>query len=181
MKKSIICCIFVTIGLLASFGEGAQVLWDTHHGLCRFFECDPESINSHLLSILEIEGISIVISDSGVLNLDLSNFDGIVISVQSSDTSAYSDFEVDVIEDFVRDGGGLIIMGDQCANTQNINPVAQRFGVFTDPYNSIYPIRLFPLISHPILEGVNKLEAWCASKLIIESPAVPTGTCCCNG
>jgi hypothetical protein len=53
------------------------VLWDIHHGSDP--DCLPTEIFTHLFEILAEEGVSIQVSNIGILNEDLSQFHGIII------------------------------------------------------------------------------------------------------
>jgi hypothetical protein len=61
-----------------------------------------------------------------------------VVNFGSNWYSDYFSAEATAIEDFVEDGGGLIVMGDNsyCPNA-NINPVAQRFGTTAAPSQTV--------------------------------------------
>lgn len=60
----------------------------------------------------------------------LNNFDVFIVKTP---TSPYTEKEIDIIERFVKNGGGLFLIGDHTnvfGITININPLAERFGYF---------------------------------------------------
>lgn len=180
MLKWIVGIIIGATAFLAMVhsGNGAKVLWDVSHGGCPDpLGCIPPE-GSDFLRILEEEGISVVVSDAGVLNLDLSQYDGIVIAAGSANDTPYSEEEANVIETFVSTGGGLLILGDVCQSyfTLHLNPVAQRFGVTLNTVPAIFPEFLNPIIQHPIFEGVESIALNCASALTVEPPSISTAS-----
>ena len=127
-----------------SFVQGdvsSNVLWDLSHGVYSSYE--PAGRYSNLVSLLSTSGFSIDANASGVLALDLNDYDIIVICLGSAWDSAYSTEEVTAITNFVSNGGGLLILGDGAGSPNaNINPLAQAYGT-TLGLSSVDPMDLF--------------------------------------
>ena len=108
---------------------GGNILWDTSHGV--YLDFSPSGWYSELAAAVTAQGFTVDENNSGVLNLNLSNYEIIVVNVTSAWNSAYSSAEVTAIQNFVNGGGGLLIMGDNAdpiVPNSNVNPVAQIFG-----------------------------------------------------
>jgi len=142
-----------------------NVLWDLYHGV--YLDYEPAGRYSNLVSLLATSGFSIDANDSGVLALDLNNYDIIVINVASAWDSAYSTEEITAITNFVNNGGGLLILGDNagCPNA-NINPLAQAYGT-TLGLSNVEPLDTFvtDFTSHPIFNGVSELYMRAAGEI----------------
>ena len=121
------CALFAPSTVLAE-----TVLWDTaHDGGVGFFDDYGQLADSLAGSY---QGPFTFETGSSLNQLGNSlfgwNYDAVVISVLSSTASAYSPAEVAKITEFVNDGGGLLIMGDNPSTPNaNIQPVASAFGV----------------------------------------------------
>ncbi len=121
------CAVFAPSTVLAE-----TVLWDTaHDGGVGFFE-DYGQLADALAG--SYQGPFTFETGSSFNQLGNSlfgwNYDAVVISVLSSTESAYTAAEVAKITEFVNDGGGLLIMGDNPSTPNaNIQPVASAFGV----------------------------------------------------
>ena len=138
---------------LGTLTENGKVLWDLTHGVLGGYQ--PSSSYSDLADELQAKGYTID-TTSDISSADLDQYDVLVICLGSAWTSAYTTAEVNAIESFVHDGGGLLIMGDN-PNTpvENINPVAQAFGT-TCGVSSTDSI-ITNMDVHPILGGVSEL------------------------
>jgi hypothetical protein len=155
------------------------ILWDTHHVPNPSPRTHPDSINTIFRSIVEDLNFELFVSDSGLLNLDLNDFGGLIIAsdfdLGHPVDDPYTAEEVSIIRDFVNNGGGLLIMGeDHERNPENINPVAQIFGTTTG-INGINPQSLIitNLVEHPIFYGVDTVFFLNAGRLESVSPSVP--------
>jgi hypothetical protein len=151
-----------------------SILWDIHHGICPIF-CHPDSNNTILQNLLEDMGHPIFVSDSGILNLNLNDFGVIISSVFTTWDSPYTNEEVSVFRDFVYEGGGLLIIGDEIGwNPENINPVAEEFGTTTG-LDLIQPkfLLITDLEKHPIFSGVDTLYFVHAGRLGTAPPSIP--------
>ena len=142
--------------------QGGRVLWDLTHGVHISYQ--PSGYYSTLVSVLSRKGYTIETTDAGILNIDLNEYDVLVICLGSAWDSAYTTGEVTAITNFVENGGGLLIMGDNtgCPNS-NINPVSQAFGT-TCGIGEIADT-ISNLALHPIFEGVNQFETACAAEI----------------
>jgi len=148
------------------------VLWDTYHGV--FLGYSPSNYYSNLVADLTSWGYFVDENNSGVLNLDLSQYDAIVVNLGSNWYSAYSAAEAAAIRDFVEGGGGLIVMGDNrnCPNA-NINPVAQLFGTTTGGPN--YLSSITDLDPHYIFNGITSLYFAAGGDLTATAPSYTVG------
>jgi len=161
--------------LLASFCEGSQVLWDMSHGIHIPF-LHPDTIHPRFQEIIEEEGLTLVLSDTGILNLNLSEYEGMILAITTSALSNYSPDEIGAIQDFVIQGGGLLIMSDNLGapGVYNLNSIAQAFGttliVIGDYIGQ--PYSFFSFSEHPIFEGVSEIVFALGNGLAPEPPSV---------
>jgi len=148
---------------------GGNILWDTYHGI--YFEYSPSNRYSTLTSILTSSGYTMDENASGILNLNLNNYDIIVICLGSAWNSAYSSAEVAAIQNFVSGGGGLVILGDNAlvANS-NINPVSQAFGT-TCGVSDIANSTITNTSSHTIFQSVSSIVFTAGGELSAVSPS----------
>jgi len=151
--------------------SGGAVLWDLTHGV--YLGYGPSDGFSSLVSLLSSKGYTVNTIDTGILSIDLSQYDVLVICLGSAWYSAYTTEEVSAIESFVRNGGGLLVMGDNtaCPN-ENINPVAQAFGT-TCGVSYLSPLDLYvtDLAPHPIFDGVSEIFMRAAGEIDSVSPS----------
>ena len=92
----------------------------------------------------------------------LSNVDVLILKTP---TRAYEDVEIDAIEDFVRGGGGLVMIGDHTnvfGMSTYLNAIGERFGMrfVADATYGLGTMALTyyeppPLAKHPILEDID--------------------------
>ena len=142
---------------LRAVATGCHCLWDLTHGV--YYGYEPAAQFSELVALLSGIGVGVSTTNAGVENVDLSSYSILVINVGSAVGGPYTAPEVEVIKNFVANGGSLLIMGDNSvAWPQNINPVAQAFGTTTG-LSVISPLDL-PVgnfVVHPIFAGVTTL------------------------
>jgi hypothetical protein len=136
--------------------NAGNILWDTSHGV--YLNYRPSGNYSDLTTVLSQKGYFVDDNDTGILNLNLDNYDIVVICLSSAWDSMYSIDEVAALANFVDKGGGLLIMGDANAPNQNINPVAQAFGT-TLGLSTISPINLYisRMTDHVIFTNVTEI------------------------
>jgi uncharacterized repeat protein (TIGR01451 family) len=144
---------------------GGKVLWDLTHGV--FTSYEPSGYYSQLTAMLTEKGYTVETTSAGVENVNLDEYAVLVICLGSSWYSAYTVAEVEVISNFVANGGGLLVMGDNtdCPNA-NINPVAQEYGT-TCGISYISPLDLYisDLAAHPIFDGVTQIYMRAAGEI----------------
>jgi uncharacterized membrane protein len=135
---------------------GGKVLWDLTHGVYSGYE--PANYFTMLVEVLTEKGYTVDTTSSGVQNVNLEDYDVLVVCLGSAWDSAYTPAEVEVIANFVANGGGLLVMGDNdiCPN-ENINPVAQQFGT-TCGLSSTASGVISNLAAHPIFDGVTQFS-----------------------
>ena len=152
--------------------SGCAVLWDLTHGVYNFNH-EPSGSFSSLVSLLSSKGYTIDTTNAGILNIDLSQYDVLVICLGSAWDSQYTAEEVSAITSFVQNGGGLLVMGENtdCPNG-NINPVAQEFGT-TCGVSYLSPLDLYvnDLAPHPIFDGVSEFYMRAAGEVDGVSPS----------
>ncbi len=155
---------------LSSINQPARILWDTSHGV--LLDYVPTGRYSELTSLLAAKGRMVEASDAGILNLNLSQYTTLVVSLASSWDSPYSDAEADRVFDWVQNGGHLLIMSDNdLTPNENLATVASRFGV------TITDIPLFPALlyiehfsSHPVVGGLSQLLFAASGDHLISPP-----------
>jgi hypothetical protein len=107
------------------------------------------------------------VSDSGILNLTLEDYQVIVISLTSAWDSAYSATEANALKEFIANGGGLLVMGDNTLTpNENVNPVAKIFGT-TLGVSDLSPLDLYitNLSYNYIFDGVSEIYQRAAGEL----------------
>lgn len=150
---------------------GYDVLWDLTHGVSLGYE--PSNRYSSLASLLGSAGYTVHTTTSGVESVDLGNYAVLVVCLGSAWTTAYTAGEVAAIEEFVQNGGGLLVLGDNtdCPNA-NINPVAQEFGTTCGlSYLSPPDLYIWDMDGHPIFDGVSEFYLRAAGELGVVSPS----------
>jgi len=179
MKKviQIVCAAVVLVGFLStvSLGESQsnafQVLWDTSHGVQGDYE--PSGVFRNLVQHLDVNGFSVDTTSRGFLTDDPAPYDVMVVCGVSNKDRAYTSAEVARIERFVRDGGGLLIMGDN-PDTANwtIQPVASAFGVTLEvSHISPYDTYTSDLATHPIFSGISEIYMRSAGEISAITPS----------
>lgn len=156
---------------ILGISSGGNVLWDLTHGVTGNYQ--PSGSYSSLVSLLNNSGFTIATTDVGLNNVDLSDYQIVVVNLGSAWNSVYTSSEVSAIEAFVQNGGGLLILGDN-ANTPNanINPVAQAFGTTVGvSYLSPNDLYITNLDNHPIFNGVSEIYYRAAGEVTGSSPS----------
>ena len=107
-----------------------DVLWDISHGDSPY---DGVAQYAGLISFLQGNGYTVTTTSSSVATPGaFDNYEILVVNVGSSTGSAYTTAEVDAIESFVNNGGGLLVLADNSNYyAGNIKPVINRFGADT--------------------------------------------------
>ena len=150
--------------------SGGNILWDITHGV---YSYEPSGNFSLLTGLLNSAGYNVMTTDAGVDNVDLSTYDILVICEGSAKISSYTTSEIDAISQFVNQGGGLLILGDNasCSN-ENINPLAEEFGISLG-LSTIEPYDLYfsNFTSLEIFEGINEIYYRAAGEISASAPA----------
>ena len=151
------------------------MLWDMSHGIQHPI-VHPDSIHHRFQEIFEEEGIALVLSDSGILNQNLSEYEGLILAANTSALSNYSPDEISAIEEFINQGGGLLIMSEDLGDpgVYNLNPVAQVFGTTLVVIGDYTGVRLsfFSFSEHPIFEEVTEIVFASGNGLAAEPPSM---------
>jgi len=137
--------------------NGGRILWDTSHGI--YVGYSPTGRYSGWKNLMETFEREVLEDSTGVLNLDLSGFDVLIINVVSSWDSPYTINEITEISSFVSDGGTLVFLSDNSTtHVENINPICNFFGSATG-ISEITPLDLViqDFINHPIFQDVNQI------------------------
>jgi len=147
-----------------------NILWDTYHG-----ESGSDGFAQYtgLVSDLQNKGCTVTPSNAGVDTPGLlSQYDVLVINVGSSVVSAYTTPEVNAIEAFANNGGGLLVLDDWKGwNTDNIEPVVARFGT-SDIGKDLTWIQITNFdTTHPIFSGISSIKFFATGILSAQSPS----------
>ena len=173
MKRNRIFWIssIIVIGTILSFWSSTfadyRVLWDISHGGNPYIDYQPSGKFQPLVQNLAVHGFNVDTSIQGFLVDDPTGYDVLVVCLGSAFYSSYSSEEVNRIADFVNNGGGLLIMGDNpVVPNVDIQPVASAFGV-TLGQSMILPYDTYTsnLASHPIFDGVNEIYMRAAGEI----------------
>lgn len=189
--------LILSVLLMPSTVFSYSVLWDTSH---KVYGADPDGNggyqpNGYYRTLAEYlsdadNGFTIDTTSVGFLFEDLANYHVIVVCAASAsgydpedpDKYKYSFEEVQCIADFVNDGSGLLIMGDQqLVPNANIQPVADEFGIMGFSDLSTLELYTEDLAEHPIFEGIDgdeeseveQIFMYAASELSVSGPASP--------
>lgn len=157
-----------------SYATPGLVLWDLAHGCSSGFS--PVSEYSDIIDALENMGFKFDSNNVGILNLDISGYSSIMLSVScGASDSAYSREEAEVLFEYVNSGGALLLIGehDQVESGQNLDLVAKKFGL--DLSNEPYYHGVNTFDYHPIIYGVNSLDFQGAGTITITPPATAVG------
>jgi len=150
-----------------------NVLWDLSNGVNSLYV--PSARYSDLLALLAANGYVTTTTTAGVDNIDLSPYDIIIVTTMSAWDFSYTAPEVAAIQDFMSQGGAVLVMGENadCTN-EHINPVTQAFGV-TCGLNTIDPLDLYftDFAAHQIFDGVTTIYYRAAGELSASDPGVP--------
>ena len=166
------CSEIVTSPLPEPSGETYRVLWDTSHGV--HYDYEPAGRYGSLVSHLGDHGFAVDTTTGGFLVDDPAGYHVLVVCVGSAWDSQYTSAEVLRITQFVADGGGLLIMGENtaCPNP-NVQPVASPFGVSLglsdiEPYDT-YTSQLAP---HPVFDAVDEIYVRAAGEISAAAPSI---------
>lgn len=150
-----------------------NVLWDLTHGVYLFYE--PAGDYSDMVALLAANGYVTATTNAGIDNIDLSIYDVVVICMGSSWDSPYTAVEVQALEDFMTQGGAVLVMSENsdCPNG-NINPITQPFGVtcgvgYPMPHDLYYS----DFTPHQVFNGVTTLRHRASGELTAIGPGVP--------
>lgn len=106
--------------------QNRRVLWDTHHGV--YFPYTLTGKFTQMVAALQTVGIDVVESSAGVLNVNLDDYDAVVVSVLNASVTAYDAAEAARIATYASGGRGVLLIGDNAAVwPQLVNPVAAQF------------------------------------------------------
>lgn len=153
-------------------GKQLEILWDLTHGV--YGQYEPSGFYFNLTEVLANAGFGMNTTTLGVNNIDLTAYDVVVINVTSAWNSPYQTAEVIALDNYVNQGGGLLIMGagGGCPNG-NINPVSQEFGTTcggaTGEPNDLYFINF---LTHEIFDGISTLYFRATGVLTCTPPSV---------
>ncbi len=117
-----------------------------------------------------------------LVNLDLSPYKLIVFG---SNNATYSAAAVDKIENFVRNGGGVLFISDANFGSNwgdapsSDQPFLARFGLTMNQDNGTYTLDRslgdYLVANHPILSGVNQFDGEGVSPISLNAGAAPAG------
>lgn len=156
-----------------------SVLWDTSHGvfISPTYGGDgyqPSGYYHELAQHLTNNGFTVDTPSDG---FDPTGYDVIVVCLASAYDSTYTTAEVESIVNFVADGGGLLIMGDQQSHPNaNIQPVASEFDIVLGVSN-LTPLNLnisdSDFADHDIFNGINNIYMYGAGEMTVSGSASP--------
>ena len=175
MKRSF--GVLVIAGALcvgASPASSESFLWDVSHG-STISDYDYFDQYGSFISNLMNNGFSVDTTSQGLLVDDPAAYDGIVISVLTAQSSSYTSEEVTQILNYVNNGGGLLLMGDNTYSPNpNIDPVAAAFEITLGVLN-IEPDDTYTsdLAEHPIFYEINEIHVQSAGALFASHLLVP--------
>ncbi|MFG0319610.1 MAG: DUF4350 domain-containing protein [Planctomycetota bacterium JB042] len=155
----------------------AAILWDSHHGLYHDLYSLPNQF-SNFGGVLTGLGYTITQSPVGVVNLDLSAYEVIVISALSAAHSAYSPAEVQKIQAFVQSGGGLLIMGENSEIPKaGVNSIGAAFDM-TFNTNKVFPsdTLVTNLATHDVSQGIQTVYMRYGGEIQVGTGAAVVGT-----
>ena len=151
--------LILSIVLMPSTVFSYTVLWDTSHGVANGGNYQPSGYYQTLAQHLGDNGFTIDTTSDGFLVDDPGEYDVIVVCLPSAYYSAYTPDEVARIVNFVEDGGGLLLMGDQQHHPNiNIQPIASKFGIIFGP-TDLEPYEVYTSDldrSHPVFAGFDE-------------------------
>ena len=148
----------------------ASVLWDTSHKprVGNAGAYTPDEIYSDLKALLADQNIRLV--EGGLSSL--SNYDAVVISATSVYDASPTSTEIDLISQYVKDGGGLLILGEDNRFPNEIQPIASEFGIKVAQIPELESISNFADVS--IFAGVDEIEFFRGGTLkVLSSTAEP--------
>ncbi|MBN1348285.1 T9SS type A sorting domain-containing protein [candidate division KSB1 bacterium] len=162
-------CAVILLSASTAFCQ-AKILFDATHGtLARY---DGRTWFQDLQAELTSLG-NTVSTTTDIGRANLTQHDIIVISVVTTYHSAYTAGEVNKIRNYVRNGGGLLIMGEMPFYlNDHINPVSEAFGI-TCGVSELSP-RDLTITNiqrlHPIFQHVSEIFFQIAGEVTASSP-----------
>jgi hypothetical protein len=149
--------------------RGCKILWDTSKGV--YLGYAPSDYYSTITAILESKGYIMDENDQGVLNVNLDEYGIIVIACGSAWNDPYTADEAAVIGEFVQNGGGLLIMGENpaCPN-YHLNPVAETFGT-TCGLSYIDPTVVTNFANHPVFNDIAEIYTQAGGEIESNPPS----------
>jgi uncharacterized membrane protein len=130
-----------------------NILWDTTHGV--YLNYEPSGRYKGLVTLLNGKGYTVTTINNGILNNNLNQYGILVVNLGSAWNSQYTAAEVQAIKNFVQNGGGLLIMGDNTGTPNgNINPVSQAFGTTVGVSQLATDDYITDFASHVLFNGV---------------------------
>ena len=174
-NKLIQIALILSVLLTPSTVFSYTVLWDTSHGVANGGNYQPSGYYQTLAQHLGDNGFTIDTTSDGFVVDDPGEYDVIVVCLASAYYSAYTPEEVERIVDFVEDGGGLLLMGDQQHHPNaNIRPIASQFGITFGP-TDLEPWEVYTsnLADHPVFDEVDTIFMYAATELSVSGPASP--------
>lgn len=146
-----------------------RVLWDLTHGAYLGYE--PSDRYTSLVTALGAYGHFVATTVAGLLNVNLSQYDTLVLNVADTYDSAYTAAEAERVAGFVAAGGGLVIMGSHAeVYPSRLNPVATEFGTTLGGVDVGGTISNF--IPHPVFDGVSSIWVVWGGQLTATAPSV---------
>lgn len=153
-------------------GVDLLVLWDLTHGVD--FGYEPAQAYSGLTAQLEAQGLHVTTTAAGIENVDLAPYSVLVLCNGSSLFSSYTPSEANVAKQFVQNGGGLLLMGDNSGTANTLKAVARAFSTATNRTTISPPDLTFSQFSdHAIFAGIHSLYFRAAGAIRGAPPSVP--------
>jgi hypothetical protein len=153
----LICALFAP-----SVVNAYTILWDTSHGVAfdGFNTFEPSGHYSDLTAALAGD-FTMNVTPTGFTAENLVGADVAVVNVGSAYYSIYTQGEVDILENFVNGGGGLVIMGSNpWSQNANVQPVADVFGITLASSGDDSLLLEFSsgLVEHDVFEGLGETD-----------------------
>jgi len=147
-----------------------KILWDTTHGDT---SSDGFAMYGELVSDLQSKGCTVTTTTAGVDTPGLlSQYNVLVINAGSSANSAYTTPEVNAINTFVNNGGGLLVMDEWLGfHADNLEPVVSQFGTHDIATIGSYDHITNLDTTQPIFSGVSSIELFYIGALSAQSPS----------
>lgn len=156
---SVLCVLFAP-----SVVNAYTILWDTSHGVVsdgvNTFEPDGHYLD---LKAALAGDFTMDVTSTGFTADNLVGVDVAVVNAGSAYNynSIYTPGEVDILEDFVNGGGGLLIMSSNpLSRNANIQPVADLFGItLASSGDASFPLEFSSsLAEHDVFEGFGETD-----------------------
>ncbi len=164
--------VVLLVGCATAFSE--SLLWDLSHG-STVYDYDYFDQYGALVTNLTNNGFDVDTTSQGFLVDDPSEYDAIVISVLTAQSSGYTPEEVIQIQNYVNNGGGLLLMGDNTYSPNaNIDSVSSAFDITLGVLN-IEPDDTYTsnLAEHPIFYNINEIHVQSAGAIFASTLVIP--------